>query len=84
MPYKTYKQREVLTPWMTAEIYSAMRERERLVQNFKYTRSNLDLINLRQHQNLVNTMVENAKKNYIQNTLNQNTRNPKKFWKLIN
>ena len=41
-PYQRQKQREVVTPWMNAEIYRAIRLRERMVKNFKLTSSNID------------------------------------------
>ena len=68
---------------MNAEIYRAIRLRERMVKIFKLTRSNIDLIRMRQHRNRVNSLIETAKKNYICNTLRQNQKKTKKFWKLI-
>ena len=83
-PYRRYKQREVLTPWMHAGIYSAIRTRNEMVKIFNYTRSNESLIRLRRQRNIVNSMIEVAKKDYINRTLHQNSRNSKKFWRMIN
>ena len=82
-PIRRYKQRQVITSWMNAEIYRAIRLRERLVRNFKLSRSNHDLVRMRQQRNHVNSLIESAKKTYICNTLRQNQKNPRKFWKLI-
>ena len=83
-PFRRFRQREHITPWLNAEIYRAIRKRERLVRNFRYTRSNDSLIELRQQRNLVNSLIQRAKRDYILVTLNQNNRNPKRFWRIIN
>ena len=83
-PLRNYKQREVPTPWMTPEIYTAIRLRDKLVRQFKYSRSNYFLTRMRQQRNHVNGLIESAKKAYICDVLRQNTNNPRKFWKLIN
>ena len=35
-------------------------------------------------RNIVNSKIETAKKEYIRKVLNENTKNPRKFWKIIN
>ena len=83
-PLRRYKQRENLTPWMVADIYREMRYRDRLAKLFRATRSNESLCALRRQRNIVNSRIDTAKKNYIQRILNENSKNPKKFWKIIN
>ena len=38
----------------------------------------------RRQRNVVNSKIEIAKKNYIIRILNENNKNPRKFWKLVN
>ena len=83
-PYRRYKQRKFPSPWLTAEIYREIRNRSRIVKLFNYTRLNHHLILMRRQRNKVNSLIESAKRNYIINSLRQNTRNPKKFWRIIN
>ena len=83
-PVRRFKQREFLTPWMYADIFREMRFRDRLVKNFRQTRTNYSLCALRRQRNIVNSKIETAKKNYIQRILNENVKNPRKFWKLVN
>ena len=46
--------------------------------------SNKSLCALRRQRNMVNSKIETAKKNYIYKILNENSKNPRKFWKLVN
>ena len=82
-PLKRYKQREIVTPWLTPEIYRAMRERDKFINLFKISRLPEHLVKARQHRNRVNSLVCKAKGNYIKTQLNQNSKNPKKFWRII-
>ena len=83
-PYRRYRQREYPSPWMCAEIYRAIRYRDRLIALYKSTRANLYLSLARSQRNVVNSMIESAKKLYIANLLTKNSGCPKKFWKNIN
>ena len=83
-PYKNYTQREVITPWISAEIYRNIRYRESLVNLYKLTKNDLYLTLMKRQRNIVNTMIETAKKKYISELLEQNSSCPKKFWKYIN
>ena len=83
-PVRRYKQREKLTPWMVADIYRQIRLRDKLARVFRYTRSNESLCKLRRQRNIVNSAIEAAKRDYIHRILHENTKSPKKFWKLIN
>ena len=83
-PIRRFKQREKLTPWMDASIYRDMRFRDILCKLFRRTRSNESLCGLRRQRNIVNSRVESAKKAYIYKILQENNKNPRKFWKLVN
>ena len=82
-PYKRYRQREVVTPWITAEIYRNIRYRDSLVNLYKLTKNSLYLTLMKRQRNVVNSMIETAKKEYISKLLENNSSCPKKFWKCI-
>ena len=83
-PLKRYVQREHVTPWITAQIYSAIRYRDKLINLYKITGGAVYLNLAKRQRNTVNMMIETAKKTYIQNLLDSNVKTPKKFWKNIN
>ena len=83
-PFRRYKQREIPTPWIIPDIYREIRIRSQIVRLFNRTRSNLTLTLLRRQRNKVNGMIENAKRDYIITSLRKNSRNPRKFWRIIN
>ena len=83
-PLKKYRQRESITPWITPEIYRNIRYRNSLVNLYNITKNNLYLNLMRQQRNVVNSMIDSAKKAYISTLLDNNSTCPKKFWKLIN
>ena len=83
-PYRRYKQRAFPSPWLTPEIYREIRIRTRLVKMFNCSRTNLLLTMMRRQRNKVNGLIESAKRSYILNSLRRNTKNPRKFWRIIN
>ena len=83
-PYRRYRHREKITPWMHAAIYREIRVRTEMVKIFNYTRTNYSLTRLRRQRNVVNSMIDTAKRDYVNRMLHQNSRNPKKFWRIIN
>ena len=48
------------------------------------TRNQDDLRKMKIARNNLNTMIERTKRNFIKNSLKRNTKNPKKFWRIIN
>ena len=83
-PFKRYKQRKKLTPWMTPDIYRAMRQRDSCISLFRVTGNSDYLKMARDGRNRVNQMVMRAKSNFIKSKLRENSTNPKKFWRVIN
>ena len=83
-PYRRYKQRENPTPWINAEIYRNMRYRDCLINLFKATSNKLYLTLAKRQRNVVNSLIESAKRNYISTSLSNNMSCPKKFWRQIN
>ena len=80
---KRYRQREHDTPWTNADIYREMRERDVFISLFRQTGYSLYLETARRCRNSVNSMIYKAKSFYLKTQLHQNTRNPKKFWRII-
>ena len=83
-PFKRYKQRESLSPWINAEIYRAMRYSDSLINLYKATKNCLYITLARTQRNLVNSLIERAKRNLIMTTLDNNASVQKKFWRQIN
>ena len=83
-PLKNYRQRAIITPWITADIYRTMRYRDRLIALYKATSNSHYLTLAKQQRNVVNSMVESAKKLYISSILINTASCPKKFWRQIN
>ena len=82
-PYKKVNTRKKTTPWLTQEIFKAMREKKILIKRYKLSRDNDLLRQLRIKRNEVNSMIDRAKTEFITTSLNRTVSNPKKFWKLI-
>ena len=83
-PFKKVFARKTVTPWLSQEIYSAIREKKILVKKYRQTRNQDDLRKMKITRNNLNTMIERTKRNFIKNSLKRNTKNPKKFWRIIN
>ena len=63
-PYKKYRQREVKTLWITPEIYRNIRYRDSLTNLYKITSNKIYLTLMKQQRNVVNSMIDSAKKEY--------------------
>ena len=64
-PIKRFKQKAKITPWLSADIYRAMRKRDNFISLFKATGNQYYLIMARRHRNKVNQMVSSAKSIFI-------------------
>ena len=82
-PYKRVNTRKKVTPWLTPEIYKAIREKKALVKKYKMGKDPSVFKELKIKRNYVNSLIEKSKSEYIQTTLHIYTKKPKKFWKLI-
>ena len=82
-PFKRFKQREVLKPWLTPEIYREIRYREKCLNLFRCTGSQHYFKLACKSRNKINVLVDKAKSNYFRDTLRDNAKNPKKFWRII-
>ena len=82
-PYKKVQARKIPTPWLTAEINKAIREKKTLVKLYKKKRDPITLRQLKIKINYVNSLIEKAKASYIIDMLKTNKKKPKRFWKLL-
>ena len=82
-PFKRYKQREIIKPWLTPEIYREIRYREKCLELFRITGNQHYFRLACKSRNKVNALIDRAKSNYFRNILNANAKNPKIFWRLI-
>ena len=82
-PFKKFKQRERITPWIGPDIYRAMHARDFYMKLFRITRCNKYLDESRRCRNRVNSLIYRAKADYIKTQLCRNNKNPKKFWRII-
>ena len=83
-PYKNYKQRQNPTPWISADVYRAMRYRDSLINLYKSTKNSFYLTLAKRQRNLVNSMIQCAKRTYICPNLQNNSSSPNKFWRHMN
>ena len=82
-PYKIVNSRKITTPWITQEIYQAIREKKIPVKKYKNEKTEIILKDLRRARNHVNSLIDKSKSVFIQNALQRNIKKPKKFWKII-
>ena len=83
-PLRRFKQRLESARWMGPNIHKAIKTRKFYVTLFKLTRQDQYLKLAHIWRNKVNTMIDNAKSDYIKRELDRNAKNPKKFWRIIN
>ena len=82
-PFKRYRQREVVKPWLTPEIYRAIRNRERSIKVFQSTGCQHYYKLACTIRNKINVMIDQAKANYFKNVLHTNSKKTKKFWRIL-
>ena len=80
---KHFKQREIVKPWLTPEIYRIIRYRTKCLDLFKSTRQYNYFASSRILRNRINVLIDNAKSIFFKDTLNHNKKTPKKFWRII-
>ena len=78
-PIKRYSQRETPSPWISAEIYRAIRYRDTLISLYNTAGALLYLTLAKRQRNHVNMLIESAKKKYVESLLTKNVKTPKNF-----
>ena len=83
-PIKYMKIRTNSPPWITQEVIEAMNDRKTLYRKHKQTGNLADFRSAQHARNRVNCLLQNAKAEYIKQTLNTHKDDPKKFWRVLN
>ena len=86
-PFKIARLKNRRNPWITNDILKLMYERDyaqkKASDSNDDSKSNFLWVNYRQLRNQVTTMVRSAKKEHMNNALNEHQSNGKKLWQLI-
>ena len=82
-PIKTFRSKENTPPWVTHDILILSKDRDRAWAQAKLSDSDEDWATARQFRNWANNAIKQAKSNYLQNELEANKKDPKKFWRNI-
>ena len=70
-------------PWLTVELKQLMNERDGLLRKYRRSNNDEDLHAYKLKRNRVNTMMRQAKSSYNKNLLEENSKTPETFWKII-
>ena len=81
--WRTIKVKGEHLPWITPELISLFRSRDKAWSTYRRTRNNDDWEKYRQLRNQSKVKTRNAKSNYYKECLNSEFRNPKQFWRKI-
>jgi len=74
-----------LKPWITGDLIRQIRLRDKLNKRVKKQPFNYELFNYyRELKQTLNNSLKQTKRNYYRSKLNESTKNPKKFWGIIN
>ena len=82
-PIKTYKVPEAREPWLTNEALEAIRDKDKLLNKARRTKSANDWELARRARNSVGREIENLRVNFLKDQQTAHKNDPKKFWKSI-
>ncbi len=82
-PWKMVKVRGQHLPWITPELISLFRQRDKAWSTYRRTRNNADWEVYRQLRNQSKVKTRNAKSIYYNECLNSDFKDPKQFWRKI-
>ena len=71
-------------PWITHYIFEAINDRNNLFTKAYKSGDYQDLVTARKSRNYVNKLINTSKSDFINETLDNNYSDPKKFWRIIN
>ena len=83
-PIKTFKIYQKKEEWVTSELLEYIKEKDELTMIAKRTGNTDDWRIAKYHQRQCKSFVRQAKLNFIQDKLEANSSDSKKFWKIIN
>ena len=72
-----------LCPWLTAEIKQVMNNRDYILRRFRKHKQSADWEVYKTLRNNCTNQIRKAKREYYQNLLEENRKNPKSFWNTI-
>ena len=70
--------------WFSQEILEEIYLKDELFRQFKSSKDQNDWDNFKRQNNVVKTLIKSGKEDFIKEQLEQNSGNPKKFWRYIN
>ena len=82
-PFKTIKVRGSHLPWITSDLLSSFRQRDKAWALYRMTKDRAHWESYRLLRNKCKTLTRNAKSNYYKESLNHDFKNSKQFWKKI-
>ena len=82
-PFKKVHTRTPRSKWTTPEIFALIRNRKILLRRYKMSHDQTMLSEIRSIRNIINSEVDKAKETYFKNLLNNNRKDPNKFWRNI-
>ena len=82
-PLKQYKVAQSKEPWVTNEILELIKDKDRLLRRAKNRNTQIDWDLARTARNNANFQIRRAKANFVQENINVNQNNSKKFWQNI-
>ena len=82
-PMKEFKVLKAREPWITNEILEAIKDKDRLLNKARRTKSEADWYIAKAARNRVGRDVELLRIDYLKDQQNQHRADPKKFWKTV-
>ena len=82
-PFKTIKVKGSHLPWVSSDLISTFRQRDKAWATYRKSKSAADWENYRLLRNKSKTMCRNAKSNHFKESLSHDNINSKEFWKKI-
>ena len=70
-------------PWVTEELKKLMNERDSLLRKYRRTNNIEDFHAYKIKRNKVNIMLRQAKSSHNKNLLDENSKTPESFWKIV-
>ena len=83
IPAKVVRVRAKTEPWMTGEILSAIKLRNKSYTEFRKNKTEEHLVKSKKLRNRVVKLIKNAKKNYLNVNIELNKSHPQKLWETL-
>ena len=80
-PIRKFKVKETRYPWVTGEVLELIKDKDRALSRAKRTNKPDDWENAKRQRNDVGLMLQNMRRDYIEQEQRLNRDNPQKFWR---